>query len=305
MDWYDLIRQFVGKRQEILSPERLYERMGPFFLLPELQEEYCLNGYVVIRSVAKDILTTLAKEALTLQGVHSGSFYYSTMAHDNDYNIALHDRLTTVADTVAAGLFRGYKLYSSTYLVKPADSPEEMALHQDWSFTIESEYVPITMWIPLQDVDEKNGAVFLLPYSHLVNPGFRSHTLPTARIAREGTIGRMTRIAEMKKGDLLLFNPAIFHGSCGNTTPQHRVVFTTTVLPEAAPLIYADRKEEDCVDIHYLDDYAFVTQLSALEANGGFTGKSSKRLKYKHHVPTEEELYHKLMAFKKRHDVKG
>lgn len=91
--------------------------------------------------------------------------------------------------------------------------------HQDWN-SIRGSIDSIVVWIPLVDVDTKNGALCIVPESHKngsimsgVNNGF-------------GTVSKYEnsdyKSIEMKKGDILLFSSFLVHKSGEMNTEKIR-----------------------------------------------------------------------------------
>jgi hypothetical protein len=99
--------------------------------------------------------------------------------------------------------------------------------HQDYPYVQDSKDALI-LWIPLHDVDERNGCVMVAPGSH--HGGIQS-----VRMEDCGGCGKNLTLAEpevadrypnlripAQSGDVLLFNTLTLHRSCPNLTPSPR-----------------------------------------------------------------------------------
>ena len=53
-------------------------------------------------------------------------------------------------------------------LVKWPGQDGAMGTHQDWTFVDERRFRSVTVWCPLVDVEQRNGALELLPGSHRI-----------------------------------------------------------------------------------------------------------------------------------------
>ena len=260
------------------------------FKSSEAKTHFCKYGYIIIpNAIQEDVLLSIKKLSDFFENDVRDKFLYSTMACNVEDNLKIHHQVLELLTPFLSSVLDNYKTFSSTFLIKPAKG-EEMDLHQDWSFTNEQEYQAMTLWLPLHDVSEKNGSVFILPQSHLYYRNKRSDSLPTARIKRSNFNHHIVTI-QLKKGDVLFFNPAVFHGSHANSSNEHRRIITMTILPQDAPFIYYNKLSERYVEALLLEPDAFLKQMKIFNENGGgIKGKRIGKIKYKHFVPTQKSV---------------
>ncbi len=279
------------KKNKNLYKNLISPKAADYFISESVQAEYIQKGFVIIPDIIPESVIDELKELTNyfLDEVQK-EFAYSTMICSQEENMTIHQLAGRAVKSVQEKLFKQFKAYSSTFLIKPALSLHEMDLHQDWSFTDERNYVPVTFWVPLQDVTDENGAVFVLPGSHRIYPNRRSHSLPTARIPRASILKQNIKTAVLKKGDLLLFNPAAFHGSHGNRTNNHRIAFTMTIMPQAAPLLYYEKLNDTQVEVLSLDEHALLTQMKTFNETEQVKGRLGEVIAYQHHIPTAQEI---------------
>lgn len=218
-------------------------------------------------------------------------FYYSLLANTPAQNQALRTGLKNELQNFYARHFRGYRTLTESFLSKPAHTESELLLHQDWCYTDESRHPAYNLWIPLEDVTESNGAMFVLPGSHTRFRNLRSGSLPTARISMQALPAEQIRSVPLKRGQVLIFHPAVFHGSYPNRSARHRVVVTATVLPETAPFLYYHANGSPGeVSVYKLEDDAYLDGLEKLATGNAPDAPVQARLPYTHRVPTAEEL---------------
>ena len=78
-----------------------------------------------------------------------------------------------------ADLLDDHRLFNTSILVKWPGQDGAMGTHQDWTFVDEDRFRSVTVWCPLVDVEQRNGALELLPGSHRILTHARcSPTLP-------------------------------------------------------------------------------------------------------------------------------
>lgn len=116
-----------------------------------------------------------------------------------------------------------YEFIGGTYLVKPPFPESNLSPHQDSSHVMEDRAFSVYCWIPLTDVDENNGCVFVLPSSHKINIKQRSLSVPWVLKEHTDIIQKYMEPVQMKAGQALLFDAALIHSSLPNKTSETRV----------------------------------------------------------------------------------
>ena len=237
--------------------------------------------------------------------ITSDDFYYSLIANDYGNNLVIK---SFISDTLSAFYDRYFDPYHSrneSFLSKPKQTATELLLHQDWNYTDESKFAVYNVWIPLRDVNTDNGAMFFLPGSHLWLNNLRSATLPTARIASHSFSNDDMEVVEMKSGQVLVFHPAVFHGSMPNKSNNSRTIITSTIAERDAPFCYYQKDETDeQVKIFSLKDDAFMKGLHELSFGADPEGTVTEVLSYKHREVTADLLESHLAQQKKEYRYK-
>ena len=86
----------------------------------------------------------------------------------------------------------------------------ELPLHQDWNIVNELQDVVYLIWIPIQDVDENNGTLFLIEKSHLLFENYRSGSFPSIRISRQFLPKGKIKTIQLKVGEYLHISTFFF-----------------------------------------------------------------------------------------------
>ena len=257
------------------------------------KKTFLQNGFVVFNKIALPFLNALHLLSSKYIVEKEQTFQYSLMEHNFEENLVLHQQLNDVLRPLLNSIFEQFSTYSGSLLIKPGVSGTEMNLHQDWTFTDEKKFTTCTIWIPLQDTNEQNGGLFFLPGSHRIVNNFRSHHYETARISRD-LFAKEVKSIMSNKGDLVVFNPACFHGSFPNKTSVSRVAISITLLDENAPFIHVKKESEESARVFHLSADCFFKDLAQLNENYAFESNSYQSIAYTHHVPTVEEIKLKL-----------
>lgn len=268
--------------------------MVPLLRDGQLAQTLQRDGFVVLDAGLQAETEALAAYISHNFTLPASDFYYSLLANTSEQNLHIRDRIRSGLAGFYAAFLQDYRSVTESFLSKPPHTPGELLLHQDWCYTDETRHHAYNLWIPLVDVDETNGALFFLPGSQHWFTNLRSTTLPTARLAgTEGELRRHIVPVPLKRGQALVFHPAVFHGSFGNASARHRPVITATLMGAHAPFLHY-HKEEYGVDVYELADDALLRHLPTLAAGQKPAGTVRQTLWYEHRPLQETDLLARL-----------
>jgi ectoine hydroxylase-related dioxygenase (phytanoyl-CoA dioxygenase family) len=156
---------------------------------------------------------------------HRGSRYFvhAYGASDAVRRFLFSDVMAEVAQAALGGTVY---LFNEQYVVKAAERGMEFGWHQDSGF-IPYEHRPyVTCWVPLDDVTEANGTVYLLPYA-------RAGTREVVQHVRDEETNDLVGYFGDDPGDPVIvpagsiacFSSTLFHRSGANTTDRMRRVY--------------------------------------------------------------------------------
>ncbi|WP_228266064.1 phytanoyl-CoA dioxygenase family protein [Microlunatus elymi] len=116
-------------------------------------------------------------------------------------------------------------LFWEQYVIKAADPDTKFAWHQDSGYVHENHEPYLTCWIALDDVTERNGSVYLLPYSR---SGIRSYVkhlkIDTGdEVCYFGNDPGMPVV--VPAGSIVCFSSTVIHRSGANLTDTMRRVY--------------------------------------------------------------------------------
>jgi hypothetical protein len=198
------------------------------------------DGYVVLDFLNAEELDSLRLHAAWRpDDISSLPFSSSLMSNDTDYKIKASDAILSAFNRSAEGYFYKSTLFFGTFMTKLGAAPaSQRAWHQDPSLVDESQFSGLTIWCPLVDTTEENGALEVLAGSHRLNLfprplGVRfpyEHLLPA--------IEEQKTILPMKSGQAFIGYDSLFHYSPPNQTNQTRVAALAIVSNEASMLSY-------------------------------------------------------------------
>lgn len=129
----------------------------------------------------------------------------------------------TMAAVCRATLGEQAYLFWEQYVIKAADPDTSFSWHQDSGYVHENHEPYLTCWIPLDDVDEENGTISVLPYSR---SGIRSYVRhirdprTNDKVCYFGSDPGLPVIT--KAGSIVVFSSTVIHRSGPNRTDRLR-----------------------------------------------------------------------------------
>ena len=146
-----------------------------------------------------------------------------------------------MAEVCKAALGPDAFLFWDQYVVKCAEVGMSFSWHQDSGYVAYPDHRPyLTCWIPLDDVSEENGSVYLLPYSRSGIRSWVKHLRDPKTNDMVGYFGSDRGISvKAPAGSIVAFSSVVFHSSGANRTKQARRVY----LPQysAEPILTPDK----------------------------------------------------------------
>jgi ectoine hydroxylase-related dioxygenase (phytanoyl-CoA dioxygenase family) len=144
-----------------------------------------------------------------------------------------------MAQIARAALGDDVYLFNEQYVVKGAERGMKFSWHQDSGFIDYAHPPYLTCWIALDDANEENGTIYLLPYS-------RAGTRDVVEHVRDEETNDMIGYFGPDPGDPIVvpagsiacFSSTLFHRSGPNTTDRMRRVYVAQY--SAAPILDAD-----------------------------------------------------------------
>jgi ectoine hydroxylase-related dioxygenase (phytanoyl-CoA dioxygenase family) len=227
-----------------------------------MRRQYREEGYMILeRAIPDEMLAMLREECSYFLGytdaqldaaqgpstnlTHRGKRYFINNRYRMSARLWQFIFSPLMAEVAQAALGENVYLFHEQWVVKGAEQGMKFAWHQDSGYVKThdqtTQHKPyLTCWCPLDDVNEENGTVYLLPHSR----GGTSHTIfDHAKEAGTNDLVGYTGSDPgipiiVPAGSIVAFTSYNFHRSGANTTPRMRRVY----LPQysAEPIVRGD-----------------------------------------------------------------
>ncbi len=208
------------------------------FKKSELTERLMVDGYAtfdLLRDHDIDALSTIFAEnhSSTPEG-----FYATTHLDDKTKRKTLSDQAMSILSCRIESHFENIELLGGAFISKAPGKKGILPLHQDWNLVDEKNARSYNLWIPLVDVNETNGAMRILVGSHSKQETFRGPNVPPVLYPISDEVDQHMVSFNMKKGEAVLYDHALWHSSPENQTDELRLAFVLGVVPKEAELKY-------------------------------------------------------------------
>jgi ectoine hydroxylase-related dioxygenase (phytanoyl-CoA dioxygenase family) len=225
------------------------------FYNKELNDTFLDKGYVVVPFwTANEVAQAQAVfEKYTLAS--DSNFYLSIWNNDVPSRIAVHERMEPLVARKAHELICDYKFLISCFAVKRNTNASSWSLHQDDSFTDETRFESLSIWVALTDIDETNGAMRVLEGSQRTYVGPRSPTIPKLFSQTDETLLNQMRTVRLKAGEAVIFNHRLLHDSVDNHSQAVRIASVSVMIPQEAPIWFYYNRDGMVDVIKLVDDY--------------------------------------------------
>lgn len=242
------------------------------FYSSKIQEKFEKDGFAIIRFKDYFVLEQLERIHQEFFTSEISGLYASHNINSYETNQTISLSIENAIQSLFKHHFNAVQFILGHYMIKAHSVGDEFQLHQDWSVTDEQIFFSAHLWIPLQDTNYNNGTMFVIPGSHLYFNNYRSGSLNIPRIKRDKLIDKMIVPVPVKKGEMLIYHPALFHGSYANQSKKNRVAVLVSLLQKDCLLKYFHKDDKKTgLDVYDITAKSILSDLKNLESGNAPT----------------------------------
>lgn len=228
-----------------------------FHITDEQKKKYQEDGFFILDKVIPDrnleILRSECSELIRLQDEEmnrrntdmlnlsrKNSRYFVFLAYKDRPELGEFIFSSLMAEICRATIGPNAMLFWEQFVVKGTEKKgAEFGWHQDSGYVDYIHKPYVNAWIPLDDVNEENGTVYLLPYSLAGTREKVEHKPVPNSNDRVGYFGTEPGTpAICRAGSIVVFSSTVFHRSGSNLTDKMRRAWAIQYSPE--PIYEAD-----------------------------------------------------------------
>jgi non-haem Fe2+, alpha-ketoglutarate-dependent halogenase len=212
----------------------------PKLLTPLQIEHYRRRGYIApIRVISTAEALALRERLEEFEKTHGGPLKGAARHKSHLLFSWLNDliREKKIVDAVE-DLYGGDLLcWTTNFFIKEGQDAAFVSWHQDSTYWGLSEPDVVTAWVALSESTSANGAMEVIPGTHLLDQLPHHDTLAAHNLLTRGqevavNVDPQTAVAlELEPGEMSLHHVRIIHGSPPNTSPKRRIGFAIRYVP--------------------------------------------------------------------------
>lgn len=203
-----------------------------------LDKTLAREGYVVVPFLEEAHVNTLRDFFFENHAKDIPGFYATAHSTDIPFRKKMNDKIKAVFEKSITNYFHNCLALGGSYVVKSKSQEERLHPHQDWNIVDESKHRSFNIWVPLVDLNENNGAIRVVPGSHLWVDNFRGPNIPDHLGTCNESIWQHMQTLNMKAGEALIYDHRLFHASYPNKTDELRVATVFGIIPQDAQMYY-------------------------------------------------------------------
>ena len=225
-----------------------------------LQAEFEDNGYVRFPFLDAEEVAIL-KHFYNQNPSAFEKGFHPTMFHPSvDYRKMMDEKIRMAVAPKLPGLLNGYYPLYGNFMLKEPGEESAMKLHQDWTYVDETKTQSLAIWFPLQDLDDTNGVLQMVPGSHRINNIIRGPGIfePYHEV-HDYLIENCLESIYLKAGEAIVWDHRVLHCSPANLSHQKRISVTAILIPEGEEVFHC-----------YQADDAGHTQIEKFKVDNAF-----------------------------------
>lgn len=222
-------------------------------------ESFIQNGYLEGIEIEQSIIQSLSNYYISLSKPQLDGFHPTLMWDDAQKKEEISQYICEQLSDVIASLFPNHRILYGNFMVKEPGQSSKMKLHQDWSYVDESKKDSYAIWLPLQDLNNKNGALHMIPGSHRFRNGVRGPGVYCPFYNEHHWLQEnYGKALYLKAGEAVIWQHQLLHYSPPNLSEKSRIAATAIIVPKDEKIIHYYKSENDNkVEVYDIDDDFF------------------------------------------------
>jgi ectoine hydroxylase-related dioxygenase (phytanoyl-CoA dioxygenase family) len=228
---------------------------------PTLEQQINERGYVVLDILSEaGVQLFLDEYQKHFAEINREPGRFTTLQHtDAEMKKNIHDFIVANIDAPLRKYFKDYIIPVSQYYTKKAHTSGDIDLHADSTLLLNHQLEPhYAIWIPLVDVDERNGCLSVIPYSHRNPQATYGGSFTGAQQVHREWLRKYEIPIPLRAGQAIVFDNNLLHNSSANITDKDRVCFTFRMTHYASDFYSFISKVNGSKDLElYLEDHNY------------------------------------------------
>ena len=204
----------------------------------ELDKKLAAEGYVVVPFLSPQAVEELKEFFYSHHTDTLPGFYATAHSQDIPFRNKMNDKVKAVFQDSINTTFINCEALGGSFIAKTKTQEERLHPHQDWNIVDETKYRSFNIWVPLVNLTEENGAIRVLPGSHLWGLNYRGPNIQDERANQLENYWSAMKTLLMTAGEALIYDHRLYHASFANKTDNYRLASVFGIKPRTAEMFY-------------------------------------------------------------------
>jgi ectoine hydroxylase-related dioxygenase (phytanoyl-CoA dioxygenase family) len=194
-----------------------------------LEETLNRQGYAVVDMLDRTAVSVFLEKYNTFfPEIDETPGRFTTLQHTNhETKNKVHAFIVEQMKKPLDLLFKDYIIPVSQFYTKKAHTVGDIDLHADSTLLLNHQLEPhYAIWIPLVDVNQANGCLTVVPFSHKDQSLFYGGSFAGRQEKYRNFLRNYEMPIVLKAGQAIIFDNNLLHNSTANTTAEDRICFT-------------------------------------------------------------------------------
>lgn len=216
----------------------------------ELDEQLLAQGYIVVPFLTPTEVDELKSTYYAKHPTALNGMYATAHVPDIDLRMQMNNTIKSVFARAIDEVLINANALGGSYIAKGKNQNGTLTPHQDWNIVDEETFRSFNIWVPLVDLHENNGAICIMPKSHLWQHTYRSANIPSMYSEVEPELWQQMTPLHMKAGEALIYDHRLIHASGENKTDEIRLATVMGVIPNEATMFYYHQKDDRHIEVY-------------------------------------------------------
>lgn len=233
--------------------------MRQIFKNPEHQAAFDHDGFVVLDWLNIEQVKQLNDSFDKLPAIKQAGFFSGIYSENEEFKRCSHRLLAGLALKFAEAHLIDYRLLVGNFVWKMPGNDSIVRCHQDWTIVDERKFSSLNLWCALNDTNEVNGALYLLPRSNRLEYNIRGTLVPTS-LSEVGDIQCSEMVyLPLRAGQVIIHEHRMLHRSPPNLGNQRRLATAICMVPnESQAIHYFLNPDNDRMEVYEVDTEFFM-----------------------------------------------
>jgi non-haem Fe2+, alpha-ketoglutarate-dependent halogenase len=225
------------------------EEMMPNVLTPAQIDGFWRNGYAApIRVISTERAARIREKLEAFENSMGGPLSGSLRGRSHLLFTWLNDliRDERIVDAIEDLYGENLFCWSSSFFIKEAEDPAFVSWHQDSTYWGLSSPDVVTAWIALSESTKENGALEVVPGTHLKDQIPHKDTFSKNNMLTRGqevaveVDPKSPVMLELEPGEMSLHHVRLIHGSAPNPSKRRRIGYAIRYMPTSVRQLEGD-----------------------------------------------------------------